>query len=63
MPDCPLCVWASITWRVDRPTVPAYRARNIYRTLSLGLALLLACLAVKALMWHQELIFQIRLTQ
>ena len=51
--------WALIAWRVDRVSVPAYRARNIYRTLSLILALLLALLAVKALRWHDELVFMI----
>lgn len=55
-----LLAWSVIAWRVDRVSVPAYRARNVYRALSLILALLLACLAVKALRWHDELVVTIR---
>ena len=45
----------------DRVSIPAWQARNRYRIVAWGLLLGLLLVTHKALLWHQELVLQIRL--
>ena len=45
----------------DRPSVPAWQGKYAYRALAFCLWMLLIGVVWKASLWHQELVFQIRL--
>ena len=53
--------WATLHYVVDRASVPAYRQARTWRLVSVMLLGLLLWVTVKALLWHQELVLQIRL--
>ena len=52
--------WLGLTWWWDRPSLPAWQARNRYRLLSFGLLACLVAVTFKALLWHAELVWMIR---
>lgn len=45
---------------LDRPSIPAWQGKYAYRVLAFFLWMLLIGVTYKALLWHQELVFQIR---
>ena len=53
--------WGVLTLWLDRPSVPAWQARNAYRLLAVGLTLLVFLISYKAALYRQELRFQIEL--
>ena len=45
---------------LDKPSIPAWQGKYAYRVLAFGLWVLLIGVTYKALLWHQELVFQVR---
>lgn len=50
-----LLAWGFLLWQLDRPSVPAWKTRNTYRSLNLLLVLLLMACAVKLTAYRVEL--------
>lgn len=51
---------ACVQWWINRASIPAYAQARIWSLLCLLLLLLLSLITTKALLWHQELVLQIR---
>ena len=56
-----IAAWLGVVYAVERPHIPAWQARNAYRTMGMVLLLILLTTTYKAIRYHDELVMQIRL--
>jgi len=56
-------LWSFVIFFLDRPAIPAYRARDGYRIASMILFFFLLLTVAKAMIWHEELVLLIQACQ